>query len=53
MSPVLYQLSYPDKCLRVAAAGVEPAFRGYEPPVVPFHQAAISQRVLPTITQAP
>jgi hypothetical protein len=27
--------------IRVAAPGVEPDFGGYEPPVVPFHQAAV------------
>ncbi len=26
---------------RVGEAGVEPAFRGYEPPVVPFHYSPI------------
>jgi hypothetical protein len=34
---VLYYFYFP---IRVAASGVEPDFGGYEPPVVPFHQAA-------------
>ncbi len=28
-------------CLRVGEAGIEPAFGGYEPPVVPFHHSPI------------